>query len=655
MSQVSDMPRIALSWLLAAQLLVILPFVPHLPVWLAPIWLGCAAWRIQVYRMRAAFPPAWLKGLLLLAVVGGLVVSSAGFDLNAAAALLVSAFILKVLEMRRRRDALVVVFLGFFVLVTGYLFESGLLAALYSLLPIAALVAALIGLQQSRLALQLGPTLRLAATLLLQALPLLLVLFLLFPRLGPLWSLPQAKPQGMSGLSDRMAPADIVELSRSSALAFRVGFEGAPPPRDELYWRALTLERFDGREWSQHAAHATPSAPQWRARGEPLRYSVVMEPSGRTWLYGLDVAQTDLPRVRQGADFRLEHWRPVDQPLLYPVTSWPAALRETTASPATLQRALQLPEAGNPQARLWARQLRAEHAQPQALVQAMLAHFREQPYVYSLRPPPVGVHIVDDFLFASRKGFCLHFAGAMTFVLRAAGIPARLVAGYQGGEYNPAGNYLTVRQFDAHAWVEYWLPEQGWQRVDPTFAVAPERIEQGLEQALGEEQSFLADAPLDLLRYRDVAWLNDLRLGWERINYGWQRWVLGYQAEQQWRLLREWFGVVDWRALGGLLLMALAVPLSLLTLWLLAPWRRRADPLSRLYARFEALLARHGLRRASGEGPRDFAERAAQVLAAQREPILGFARLFEQARYAGQPQPRRALRAALAELRRCLR
>lgn len=655
MSPVRDMPRIALSWLLAAQLLVILPFVSHLPSWLALLWLGCAAWRIQVYRMRATFPPAWLKGLLLLAVVAGLVFSSTGFDLNAATALLVSAFILKVLEMRRRRDALVVIFLGFFVVVTGYLFESGLLAALYSLLPIAALVAALIGLQQSRLAMQPGPTLCLAGTLMLQALPLLLVLFVLFPRLGPLWSLPQLKPQGVSGLSDRMAPADIVELSQSSALAFRASFDGAAPPRGEQYWRALTLERFDGREWSQAAEHASLAAPDWQARGEPLRYSVVMEASGRSWLYGLDVAQTDLPRVRQGADFRLERWRPVDQPLLYQVTSWPAALREASPPPATLQRALQLPEVVNPQARLWAMQLRAQHEQPQALVQAMLRYFREQPYVYSLRPPPVGVHIIDDFLFASRKGFCLHFAGAMAFVLRAAGIPARLVVGYQGGEYNPAGNYLTVRQFDAHAWVEYWLPELGWQRVDPTFAVAPERIEQGLEQALDEEQSFLADAPLNLLRYRNVTWLNELRLDWERINYGWQRWVLGYQAEQQWRLLKEWFGILDWRAVGGVLLLTLGSVLALLALWLIAPWRRHADPLLRIYGRFEALMVRQGLRRGAGEGPRDFAMRAAQVLAPQREQVLAFARLFEQARYADQPELQPALQAALARLHRSLR
>ncbi|KHO65890.1 DUF3488 and DUF4129 domain-containing transglutaminase family protein [Pseudomonas flexibilis] len=649
------MPRHALSWLLTAQLLVILPFVAYLPAWLVLLWLGCAAWRVQVYRMRVPLPPSWLKGLLLLAVLLGLALSSSGFDLNAAAALLVAAFILKVLEMHRRRDALVVVFLGFFVLVTGFLFDSGLLATLYSLVPFVALLAALIGLQESELARRPVRTLRLAGTLLLQALPLLLVLFVLFPRLGPLWSLPQVKQQGVSGLSDRMAPGDIVELSQSSALAFRVGFDGAAPPRTELYWRALTLERFDGREWSQDAAPAWPSAPQWQAQGEPLRYSVVMEPSNRTWLYGLDVAQTELPRVRQGADFRLEHWRPVDQPLLYPVTSWPAAVRELTAPAATLQRALQLPDAGNPQARLWARQLRADHDQPQALVQAMLSHFREQPYVYSLRPPPVGVHIIDDFLFASRKGFCLHYAGAMTFVLRAAGIPARLVVGYQGGEYNPSGNYLTVRQFDAHAWVEYWLPELGWQRVDPTFAVAPERIEQGLEQAVDEEQSFLADAPLNLLRYRDISWLNGLRLGWERINYGWQRWVLGYQADQQWRVLKEWFGILDGRALVGALLLLLGAPLLLLTVWLIAPWRRRADPLSRQYARFEALLARHGLRRAIGEGPRDFAERSAQALAAQREPILAFARLYEQARYADQSQSGHALRAALTRLRRCLR
>lgn len=650
----THLPRHALSWLLAAQLLVILPLASHLPAWLALLWLGCAAWRVQAYRMRVALPPTWLKGLLLLAVVLGLVLSSSGFNLNAASALLVSAFILKVLEMHRRRDALIVVLLGFFVLTTGYLFESGLPAALYSLLPIAALLAALMALQHSRLPESPAATLRRVGTLLLQALPLLLVLFVLFPRLEPLWSLPPVKPQGVSGLSDRMAPGDIVELSQSSALAFRVGFEDAPPPRGELYWRALTLERFDGREWSQVPLQADSEAPQWRVRGEPLRYSLVMEPSGRTWLYGLDVARTELPRVRQGSDFRLEHWRPVDQPLLYSVTSWPQALREPNPPESARRRAVQLPATGNPRTRQWARQLRAEHPQPQAFVQALLAHFREQPFVYSLRPPPVGAHIIDDFLFATRKGFCLHFAGAMTFALRAAGIPARLVVGYQGGEYNPAGQYLTVRQFDAHAWVEYWLPELGWQSVDPTFAVAPERIERGLEQALREERSFLVEAPLSLLRYRDISWLNTLRLAWERAGYGWQRWVLGYRGEQQWRLLRDWLGIVDWRALGLLSLLLLGGVLAVQGLWLVRPWRRAGDALGRSHRRFERLLARHGLRRRPGEGARDFATRAAERLEGQREQILAFARLFEQARYAGRPGLEGALRLSLRRLRQSL-
>lgn len=653
MTGAGEMPRGALGWLLVAQLLIILPLVIHLPAWLALLWLGCATWRVQAYRMRVALPPAWLKALLLLAVVLGLGLSSSGFNLNAASALLVAAFILKVLEMHRQKDALVVIFLGFFVLATGYLFESGLLAALYSLVPIAALLAALIGLQRSRLLETPAATLRLVGSLLLQATPLLLLLFVLFPRLAPLWSLPQVKQQTVSGLADRMAPADIVELSQSSALAFRVSFEGATPPRGELYWRALTLEHFDGREWSQ--VPAAPASPQWLAQGEPLRYSLVMEPSGRTWLYGLDVALTELPRARQGSDFRLEHWRPVDQPLLYSVTSWPQALREPRLPEAVRQRALQLPEAGNPQTRQWAVQLREQHPQPQALVQALLGHFREQAFVYSLRPPPVGVHIIDDFLFASRKGFCLHFAGAMTIVLRAAGIPARLVVGYQGGELNPAGNYLTVRQFDAHAWVEYWVPEQGWLTVDPTFAVAPERIEQGLEQALSEERSFLAEAPLSLLRYRDVGWLNALRLGWERIGYGWQRGVLGYQAEQQGRLLRDWFGIVDARVLGVALLVALGAVLALLLLWLTRPWHRRKDPLERLQRRFEALLARQGLRRLPGEGARSFAVRAAEKLDMHREPILAFAELFEQARYAGKAGLEGTLRDALRRLRQCLR
>jgi hypothetical protein len=272
MSAGQPIPRIALSWLLVAQALVILPHLAHLPAWIILLWLACAAWRIQIYRMRMGYPTRLAKaGLMLLA--GGAVFASRGglIGLDAGVVLLVAAFILKLVEMRSRRDALILIFLGFFVVLTGYLFADSVLSALYSLLPVTVLLAALIGLQQSGLAQQPWPTLRLAGGMLLQALPLMLLLFVLFPRLGPLWALPLPNDKGITGLADSMSPADVAELSRSDALAFRVSFEGPVPPRNQLYWRALTLERFDGRRWSQ--SPETEQAPRWLKRGPALHYS----------------------------------------------------------------------------------------------------------------------------------------------------------------------------------------------------------------------------------------------------------------------------------------------------------------------------------------------------------------------------------------------
>ncbi|WP_222908339.1 DUF3488 and DUF4129 domain-containing transglutaminase family protein [Pseudomonas sp. DNDY-54] len=655
MSSVQPIPRNGLVWLLVAQVLVILPHLSHLPLWIVGLWLGCAAWRVQIFRMRARYPRAWAKALMMLGAAIGVYFSRGGLiGLDAGVVLLIAAFILKLVEMRSRRDALVLVFLGFFAVVTSYLFNDSLLAGLYSLAPIIALLAAMIGLQQSATDTHPWPTLRLAGSLLLQAIPLMLVLFVLFPRLGPLWSLPQPSDRGVTGLADSMTPGDIAELSRSSALAFRASFDGPIPARDQLYWRAVTFERFDGRRWSQSLSSQLPRAPEWTPRGEPIEYSIVMQPSGRPWLYALDVAQVEAGDVRLMADFHLERSRPVDKPLMYQATSWTESLREPGAAAATLERALQLPEDGNPRSRAWARALRREHRTPEATVQALLSHFNQQPYGYTLRPPPVGADIVDDFLFETLKGFCIHYAGAMTFVLRSAGIPARVVAGYQGGEFNPSGNYLSVRQLDAHAWIEYWDAERGWISVDPTFQVAPERIELGLEEALADEQDLIEGNMMDLRSYRDVGWLNDLRLGWDSLNYGWQRWVLNYQGERQLEVLQGLFGKLDGRKLGLLMVGVGGFLIALLAIVLLKPWRRERDSQLRQFHRFERLLVRHGIVRQSGEGARDFAQRAAQALPAAADAITHFADLYERARYAGQPLDRAAVQTALANLRRQL-
>jgi len=655
MSRIAVIPRISLTWLLVAQVLVIIPHVPHLPLWIIGLWLGSAAWRIQIFRMRARYPNAWAKGGLMLAAALGVFLSRGSLvGLDAGVVLLIAAFVLKLLEMRTRRDALVLIFLGFFVVVTAYLFDDSMLMAFYSLLPVTALLAALIGLQQSSLASQPWPTARLAGALMLQALPVMLLLFVFFPRLGPLWSLPVVNDKATTGLSDSMAPADIADLSRSAALAFRASFTGATPPRSELYWRALTLDRFDGRRWSQSNYAEFASGAQWQKRGEALRYSIVMQPSAQRWLFALDVAETTLEQTRQMSDFRLQRRQPVDRALIYQVTSWPQALRESQPSQESLRHALQLPQQGEPRSRAWAAQLKREHPQAEQLVQALLRHFNREPFVYTLRPPRLGQNNIDDFLFETRSGFCAHYAGAMTYVLRAAGIPARVVAGYQGGEFNPAGNYVQVRQFDAHAWVEYWQEGQGWVSVDPTFQVAPERIEMGLEEALADERSFLEDAPFSPLRYRSLSWVNNVRLAWDNINYGWQRWVLGYQSQQQLEFLQRWLGRVDAQSLVIGLVGGGAFLLGLLSLWLFRPWQRERDVQQRLFRRFERLLARHGVSRQPGEGPRDYAARAAQQLPGQAQAIGDFAAAFEAQRYAGQELSVGQLRLHLKALRRAL-
>ncbi|HAQ72921.1 MAG TPA: DUF3488 domain-containing protein, partial [Pseudomonas sp.] len=301
--------------------------------------------------------------------------------------------------------------------------------------------------------------------------------------------------------------------------------------------------------------------------------------------------------------------------------------------------------------RAWAVELRRAHQDPEAVVQALLRHFNREPFGYTLKPPAVGADIVDGFLFQTRNGFCIHFAGAMTFVLRAAGIPARVVAGYQGGEVNSAGNYLSVHQFDAHAWLEYWVAGRGWVSVDPTFQVAPERIELGLEQALADEQSFLEGSPMSLMRYRDIGWLNSLRHGWDNLNYGWQRWVLSYQGERQRDILQGLFGPLDWRKLGVAMVAIVFLMVMLLVLLSVKPWRYERDPQQRLFGRFERLLARHGVIRLKGEGARAFATRAAQQLPEQAESLMAFVELYERQRYAAQASDTAMLRASLARLR----
>ncbi len=655
------LPRCALGWLLVAQFALIAPHLSRLPPWVIGIWLLAAAWRVMMLRGRWGLPSWWLKHLmLLLAVVGVRLHYGSFIGLEPTVALLISAFCLKLFEARQRRDAYLLLFLGFFVAATQFLFDQSLLSALYMLLPVLLLVAALEALHRSdRDGCSLAP-LRSALLLSAQALPLMVLLFLVMPRFAPLWQVPMARDSARTGMSEQMGPGDIANLSQSAELAFRAVFDGSVPPASALYWRGLVLDQFDGRHWRQGRFSDAPRAMigEEPVRGAVLDYQVFLEPTGQRWLFALERPFRIDQRTLLTYDYRLIAFEPLYAKFGYRARALPEAVLDQHLDARLRERNLQLPQgvngeaAGNPRTRAWVEGLRQQHRDDAALVRALLEHFRREPFVYTLRPPLLGSDAIDEFLFDTRRGFCEHYASAFTFALRAAGVPARAVIGYQGGEVNPLNGTVLVHQFDAHAWSEVWLEGRGWVRFDPTAAVAPQRIERGLEGAVASGE-FLAGSPLSANRYRGIAALNRLRLQLDQVNYQWTRLVLNYRDDTQQQILQQLLGGLQpWRIavflIGGGLLLFGAVALLLF-------WRQRPPPLppaQRLYQKLCRRLARLGYPRPVGMAPGDHA----RWVVAQRPDwswLVEATRCFEALSYRRLDETQR--RALLRRLRRLVK
>jgi protein-glutamine gamma-glutamyltransferase len=473
--------------------------------------------------------------------------------------------------------------------------------------------------------------------LLLQALPLALLLFLLFPRLqGPLWGLPQ-QGAAQTGLSDRMSPGDFGQLTLSDEIAFRVEFSTPPPSPNALYWRGPVLWDFDGRTWQTRFSVPTTSV-RVEALGRPITYAITLEPHRQRWLFLLGLPR-ELPakvasiETSLGPDLQWLSKTAITQRLRYQIDADLDYRFEADGLSATSRsRTLALPE-GNPQARAlaaqWVKQTANQAASEQAIVNQALAHFRNEAFFYSLKPPLLGENSVDDFLFVSRRGFCEHYASAFVVLMRAAGIPARVVTGYQGGELNPLGNYWIVRQRDAHAWAEVWLPNLGWTRVDPTAAVAPNRVERGLNAALPANER-----PAGLLTL-NTNWLMPLRQGWDLINNQWNQWVLGYNQDRQREFLARLNPFLStWQGMAWGLAAAGGVLLLIASLWAIPRLARvKRDPASQIYTRFCQKLQRHGIVRGDAEGAADFAQRAAQLRPDIAEPIRLITQLYLGLRY----------------------
>jgi transglutaminase-like putative cysteine protease len=536
---------------------------------------------------------------------------------------------LKLFETRTYRDGMVMITLSYFVIITNFFYTQNIPTAIYMLFVVAYITMALISLNVGTAAVSWREKLRFVVPLMVLALPLMVVFFLLFPRIpGTVWGLPEDATAGKTGLSDTMTPGPISQLALSEEVAFRVRFDGDIPSRASLYWRALVLWDYDGRTWRRGPQPDDQPPLSYERRGRPISYTVTLEAHRQPWLFALDLAAWDRSgeppngyRVTQEPDAELRTSSPVVNLTQYQVTSWlDHRLGSETLPRSERARALRLPADTNPRAVALAQRWRTEGGGARRMVDRALQRFNRE-FTYTLRPPVLGEDPVDQFLFESRRGFCEHFAGAFVVLMRAAGVPARVVTGYQGGEINPMGDYMLVRQSDAHAWAEVWMEDDGWVRVDPTQAVSPARIERGLDQAMpaGENPRYRIS--------RDSEWVKDLGLLWDSLNNRWNQWVLGYGPDMQ-RGFLSYLGFEDGSTYDLVLLLAAAVASTLALIALISLRRyqqHRHDPVQRIWLRFCRKLARAGFVRRPEEGPRAYLERIrrrAPELADRIEPVV---------------------------------
>ncbi|MFQ6372426.1 transglutaminaseTgpA domain-containing protein [Shewanella sp. YIC-542] len=603
-----------LFWLLLTNVAILLPLYDKAASATLAIGAICFLWRLGIYFGKVARPPRLLVTLLAVAAALTLALVSRELGLlNALINLLILGYALKYIEARCRRDVRVIVLAGYFLVALTLIDHQGIgyVLLLAPVIAINTLTLISLYLETGNISRQGQLTLK----LLLQSLPLALLLFITIPRLPPLWMVPQLK-SATTGLSDTVGFGDISRLTRSAQLAFRVTYEQQRPPAHSLYWRALVLEDYDGKHWRQ-----SPTAQAWQSQadtrhpqrprpqetqvGERLDYTVIAESSGQHWLFAMGNAFSDTPGVFNMPDYRLYASRPLEQKFQYRVQQYLHAPRQQALSEAEYQRNLALPAHANPRSQALALQLRQHYPEPAQRLQAMMRFFNHQPFSYTLTPPLTGPQQLDDFLFETRAGFCVHYASAFTFLARASGLPARMVAGYQGGEFNPQAGYLSVYQYMAHAWSEVWLEGQGWVRFDPTAMIAPERIEQGFDSIFSPEDSYLANTAFIGIRTSD--WFQQLRLKLASLDYYWTVWVLGFDNNRQQQLLNQLLGKITLSRMALLVLgvMTLALGYIAYSSGLL----RRPTSLPQVDKDFRKicqLVARKGLQRQPGCGPQDF-------------------------------------------------
>ncbi len=596
---------------------IVLPQVTNLPVWCVALAAAVLLWRARLAVLARPLPGKWwIFGLLVVAVAATLFTHRTVLGRDAGVTMIVVLLAMKTLELRARRDIFVVFFLGFFTMLTNFFFSQSLLTAAAMLIALLGLLTALVNAHMPVGKPPLSEALRTAGWMTLLGAPVMAVLFVLFPRFAPLWGIPSDAMSGRSGLSASMQVGNLASLVLDESIAMRVKFDGAVPQQSDLYFRGPVLTTFDGREWralqprlGSRTFNSVTGPSRLQVSGEPVRYEVTIEPNNRPWLMVLDAAIT--PPVVPGFETVMTSellWlanRPITDLVRYRAESHVNFRHGSGARSAVLPEYVDLPVGFNPRTLMLAGELGRKpgvvEGGANAFVRAALDHLRNGNYQYTLEPGVYGTHTADEFWFDRKEGFCEHIASAFAILMRAGGIPARIVTGYQGGERNTVDGFWVIRQSDAHAWTEVWLDGRGWVRVDPTSAVAPGRT--GSFQRLQAPQGVLASAFSSV----NPTLSANMRAAWEALNNSWNQWVLNYTQSKQLNMLKDLgFESPSWEDLSYVLLALIVIVASAGALWTL--WdRRQHDPWLRLLHKTRKRLEEHGVALPSAAAPRQIA------------------------------------------------
>ncbi|MBT8434393.1 MAG: DUF3488 and transglutaminase-like domain-containing protein [Gammaproteobacteria bacterium] len=620
-------------------LISIAPHFRNLPLWVSAIVMISVGWRCLQNLDKIREIPKWV--LIPLVLFGGIGVFAEYWTIvgrDAGLALLAVMTSFKFLESRRHRDLLILVFLCYFLIATHFLFSQSIFTAGLMFATLIVITATLITINQRDDRIDIKQLLTSSARLVGLSVPLMLILFVLVPRVpGPLWGISNEQRGGVTGLSDHMSPGQISNLIRNNQVAFRVDFEDEVPAQSMLYWRGPVMANYNGTRWYR-ARRKGLDRLNLTVTEPAVKYTVTLEPNGEYWLLALDMPTKLVPDSLMTADFQLVSTKKINDLMRYSMESRLAYQVGENESLKYLQLTLDFPADRNPETISLGKSLAQRFDRAEDIIDAVLTMYREQEYFYTLQPPALGVDSVDEFLFGTRRGFCEHYAGSFALLMRAAGIPSRVVTGYQGGEYNDVGNYLIVRQSDAHAWTEVWLENKGWVRIDPTAAVSPSRIEQGLDNALSDDESVFR------IQNRNPLFGN-LLYGWDNLQHSWNDWVINYDERKQRNFLSKLeLGIENWSDMVFALVFLLLGVTGFY--WLVVRFRERPprpEAYEVLFKRLLKKLSRRGLQKRPAEDSRAFLQRAADRDFPQREQLAAIVELYNRIKYGREDDTDRRL------------